>query len=99
PPPPPLWGGGGGAGPPRGRREVAASVRVTAGLMALVYAIVHTDEVAWGSRSTVLALSVAALLLGAFVLIEAKLADHPLVPLRLFRSRSVTGADLVMFCF
>ena len=87
------------AGGPRRRLDVAGSVTVTAGLMALVYAIVHTDEVAWGSRSTVLALSVAALLLGAFVLIEAKLADHPLVPLRLFRSRSVTGADLVMFCF
>jgi EmrB/QacA subfamily drug resistance transporter len=87
------------AGGPRRRLDVAGSVTVTAGLMALVYAIVHTDEVAWRSRSTVLALSVAALLLGAFVLIEAKLADHPLVPLRLFRSRAVTGADAVMFCF
>ena len=35
----------------------------------------------------------------AFVAIEAKVASHPLVPLRLFRVRSVTGANLVMFCF
>ena len=28
-----------------------------------------------------------------------RLADHPLVPLRLFRSRALTGANLVMFCF
>jgi predicted MFS family arabinose efflux permease len=44
-------------------------------------------------------LAAAVVLLGAFVFIEARVASHPLVPLRLFRVRSVTGANLVMFSF
>ncbi len=79
--------------------DIAGSVAVTGGLLSLVYAIVHTDQVSWTSTSTVAALLVSAVLLASFVFIEAKVATHPLVPLRLFRSRSVTGANLVMFCF
>ena len=37
------------------------------------------------------------MLLGAFVLIEARLATHPLMPLRLFKSRSVSGANIAIF--
>ena len=84
---------------PRRRLDLAGSVTVTAGLLALVYAIVHTDQVSWASTSTIVGLSVAAVLLGAFVVIEAKVASHPLVPLRLFRSRALSGANSVMFCF
>jgi MFS family permease len=40
---------------------------------------------------------VAAVLLASFVFIEARLATHPLMPLRLFKSRFVTGANVVMF--
>lgn len=84
---------------PRQRLDIAGSLAVTAGLVALVYAIVNTDRVAWGSTSTLVTLAVAVALLGGFVLIEAKLAQHPLIPLRLFRSRGVTGANLAMLCF
>ena len=84
---------------PRSRLDVAGSVTVTAGLMVLVYAIVHTDQVAWGSPSNLVALAVAAVLLGTFVLIETRLATHPLVPPGLLRSRGVVGANLAMFCF
>jgi predicted MFS family arabinose efflux permease len=84
---------------PRNRLDVAGSVSVTAGLVVLVYAIVHTDVVAWTSTSTLVALALAAALLGSFVVVEARLATHPLIPLRLFRSRGVTGANLAMFCF
>ncbi len=83
---------------PRHRLDVAGSVTVTAGLVVLVYGIVHTDVVSWTSPSTVVTLAVAAVLLGSFVLIEARLASHPLIPLRLFRSRAVTGANASMFC-
>ena len=79
--------------------DVAGSVTVTAGLLALVYTIVHTDQVAWTSQSTLLTGGIALLLLASFVVIEARVATHPLVPLRLFRSRALTGANLVMFCF
>jgi len=72
---------------------------VTAGLLALVYTIVHTDEVSWTSASTLITGAIALVLLAAFVLTEARLASHPLVPLRLFRSRALTFANLVMFSF
>ncbi len=84
---------------PRDRLDVAGAVTVTGALFLLVYAISHTDVVPWGSTSTLVVLAAAVVLLGVFVLIEARVASHPLVPLRLFRVRSVTGANLVMFCF
>src|SRR5581483_4706622 len=84
---------------PRRRLDVAGSITVTAGLLALVYTIVHTDEVSWTSASTLISAAVALVLLGTFVLVETSVADHPLVPLGLFRSRAVTGANLVMFSF
>jgi EmrB/QacA subfamily drug resistance transporter len=83
----------------RRRLDLSGSITVTLGLLALVYTIVHTDQVSWTSSSTLLTGAIAAVLLAAFVLIEAKLAAHPLVPLRLFRSRALTGANAVMFCF
>lgn len=82
----------------RSRLDIAGSLTVTAGLVVLVYAIVHTDEVPWSATSTLVALAIAAVLLASFVVIEARLATHPLIPLRLFRSRGVTGANLAMFC-
>jgi EmrB/QacA subfamily drug resistance transporter len=84
---------------PRHRLDVAGAVTVTGALFLLVYAISHTDVVSWGSTSTLLVLAASVALLGAFVLIEARVASHPLIPLRLFLVRSVTGANLVMFCF
>jgi EmrB/QacA subfamily drug resistance transporter len=83
----------------RRRLDVAGSITVTVGLLALVYTIVHTDQVSWTSSSTFLTGAIAVALLAAFGVIESKLADHPLVPLRLFRSRALTSANLVMFCF
>jgi EmrB/QacA subfamily drug resistance transporter len=84
---------------PRRHLDVAGSITVTAGLMALVYTVVHTDQVAWTSSSTLITGAIAVVLLAVFVIIEARLAEHPLVPLRLFRSRALTGANLAMFCF
>jgi len=84
---------------PRRRLDLAGAVTVTGALFLLVYAISHTDQVPWTATSTLLVLAASAVLLLAFVLVEARMASHPLVPLRLFRVRSVTGANLVMFCF
>jgi EmrB/QacA subfamily drug resistance transporter len=89
-----------------GRRDVAArrsfdlagALTVTAGLVVLTYGIVETDVHGWGSSRTLVTLALGAALLGTFVLIEGRLADAPLVPLRIFRSRPVTGANLVVFC-
>ncbi|MGA8372551.1 MAG: MFS transporter [Acidimicrobiales bacterium] len=81
----------------RQRLDIAGSLTVTAGLIVLVYGIVSTDRHAWGSPQTIITLVVAAVLLASFVFIEARLATHPLMPLRLFKSRFVTGANVVMF--
>jgi len=81
----------------RGRLDVAGAVTVTAGLGALVYAIVGTQTHPWGSARTLWLLFAAAVLLAAFAVIELRLARAPLMPFGLLRSRSVSGANTVMF--
>jgi EmrB/QacA subfamily drug resistance transporter len=73
----------------------AGSLTVTGGLLALVYGVVSTDEHSWGSGVVLSSMIVGVALLALFVLIESK-HPHPLVPLRLFRSRALTGANLIM---
>jgi EmrB/QacA subfamily drug resistance transporter len=80
-----------GAG--RSALDLPGAITVTGGLALLVYAIVGTDTRPWGSPTTLLCLLGAAILLGSFVVIEAKLASHPLVPLGVFRSRSLSVAN------
>jgi EmrB/QacA subfamily drug resistance transporter len=78
------------------RLDVMGAVAVTAGLGALVWAVVGTDVHPWGSAATLWPLGIAAVLLIAFVGIELRVATTPLVPFGLFRSRALTGANLVM---
>ena len=77
--------------------DIGGAITVTAGLGALIFAIVGTDTHAWGSSYTLSILAVAAVLLAIFAFIELKVASTPLVPFRLFRSRSVSGSNFVMF--
>ena len=77
------------------RLDIAGAIAVTAGLGTFIYAIVGTNTHPWTSARTLGTLGVAALLLAAFGVIE-RFAATPLVPFRLFKSRSVTGANLVM---
>ncbi|MCW2523757.1 MAG: hypothetical protein JWO63_2092 [Frankiales bacterium] len=71
------------------------SLTVTGGLVALVYGIVETDSHSWGSPLVVICLLVGIALIVAFAFVESR-HPHPLVPLRLFRSRALTGANLIM---
>jgi len=73
----------------------AGALTVTGGLVALVYGIVSTDTHSWGSPSVISYLVIGALLVGVFLVVESR-HRHPLVPLRLFRSRALTGANLIM---
>jgi EmrB/QacA subfamily drug resistance transporter len=73
----------------------AGAVTVTGGLVALVYGIVSTDSHPWGSPLVLSSLIVGAVLIGLFVWVESR-HRHPLAPLRLFRSRALTGANLIM---
>ncbi len=73
--------------------DVPGALTVTGGLALLVYAIVGTDTRPWGSATTLLTLLGAAILLGAFAFIESRVASHPLVPLGVFRMRSLSVAN------
>ncbi|HUB71244.1 MAG TPA: MFS transporter [Acidimicrobiales bacterium] len=76
--------------------DFGGAITVTAGLGVFIYAIVGTGTHAWLSGYTLSLLAVAAVLLVAFVYLQLKVVARPLVPFRLFRSRSVTGANIVM---
>jgi len=78
--------------------DFAGALTVTAGLITLSYAIVGTEQHGWGSQRTLGVAAVGIALLATFLLIEARIATAPLVPLRLFRSRSLSGASLVVAC-
>jgi EmrB/QacA subfamily drug resistance transporter len=76
--------------------DLAGAVTVTAGLIALVYGIVRSNESGWGSAEVVGFLALAAVLLAAFVVIERRSAE-PLVRLSIFSVRTVRGANAAMF--
>jgi EmrB/QacA subfamily drug resistance transporter len=71
------------------------ALAITGGLSLVVYGIVSTDEHGWGSVDVLVPLLVGLVLIAAFVFIEAH-HRSPLAPLRLFKSRSLVGANLVM---
>jgi EmrB/QacA subfamily drug resistance transporter len=75
--------------------DIPGAVLITSALMVGVYTIVKpAAENGWGASQTLLLGALSLLLLGAFVLREAT-ARNPLIPLRIFRSRNVTGANLI----
>ena len=74
--------------------DVAGAVLVTGALMLAVYTIVGAADHGWGSAHTLGLGAAAAGLLAAFVVREARAAS-PLVPLRVFRSRTLAAANLI----
>jgi EmrB/QacA subfamily drug resistance transporter len=74
--------------------DTAGAVSVTAGLSLLVYAIVDANDAGWGSTQTLGLLALSAALLAAFIAIELR-SQAPLVPFRIFRLRTLTGANTV----
>jgi EmrB/QacA subfamily drug resistance transporter len=78
----------------QGRLDVWGAITVTSALMIAVYAIVNGNEKGWTSLQTLGLLAVAAGILGVFLIIESRIAA-PLVPLRLFRKRNLSTANVV----
>jgi EmrB/QacA subfamily drug resistance transporter len=72
--------------------DIAGATSVTAGLMLLVYALTRTATSGWGDATTLAFLAGSALLLAAFIAIELRSAA-PLLPLRIFRQRSLAAAN------
>ena len=75
--------------------DVPGATSITAGLMLLVYATTRATTDGWGSGSTLALLGGAAALVLAFVAIELR-SPWPLLPLRIFRRRSLTAANAAM---
>jgi EmrB/QacA subfamily drug resistance transporter len=74
--------------------DIAGAATVTAGLSLLVYALVDANNAGWGSVRTIGLLALSAVLLVGFVVIERR-TPSPLVPFRIFRLRTLTGANIV----
>src|SRR5205823_13592514 len=69
---------------------------VTGALVMLVYAISQAPAVGWTATRTLAMLAASAVLLAAFLVTEAR-AEAPLLPLRLFRLKTLAGSNMVGF--
>jgi EmrB/QacA subfamily drug resistance transporter len=76
------------------RLDVAGAITITVSLLLAVYAVVNGNETGWTSGETLGLLAAAAVLFALFVAIEARVPS-PLVPLGLFRLRSVVTTNIV----
>jgi EmrB/QacA subfamily drug resistance transporter len=72
--------------------DIIGAVLITGGLMLGVYTILEVSENGWGSTQTLVLGAISLAMETAFVLRQARIAN-PLMPLRLFRSRNVSGAN------
>ncbi len=76
--------------------DFAGAATVTGGLMLLVYAMTRATEIGWGTGETIGLLAASAALILAFVAIELR-SRAPLLPMRIFRLRTLTGANVTAF--
>jgi EmrB/QacA subfamily drug resistance transporter len=73
--------------------DFAGAASITAGLMLLVYAMTRATQHGWGTSATIGLLAGAAVLIAAFFAIELR-SKAPLLPLRIFRLRTLSGANV-----
>jgi len=76
--------------------DLAGALAATIGLSLLVLGIVRTDVTGWGAASTIGLMASGVALLAAFVAIEGWFAKAPLMPLRIWHSRTLSAANLVV---
>jgi EmrB/QacA subfamily drug resistance transporter len=72
--------------------DIAGALTVTAGIALLVYAVSNAPVHGWGSGWVLSRLVISAVLIVAFLVIEAR-AKEPLMPFSIFRIRTVAGAN------
>ena len=75
------------------RLDVMGAASITGGLMLLVYGLTRAAETSWTSTQPVIFLGASVALIALFVVIEARTAA-PLLPLRMFRMRTLTASNL-----
>ncbi|NUP77719.1 MAG: MFS transporter, partial [Nonomuraea sp.] len=77
--------------------DLAGAVTGTAGLAALIYGIMSSTDHGWASAQVLGPVVAGLLLLAVFVVVEARFAAHPMMPLRLLRIRGVaTGSGMLL---
>ncbi|WP_210407125.1 MFS transporter [Prauserella flavalba] len=80
----------------RRRLDVAGAALATAGLASLTYGIAQARTYGWSAPVTIGALTAGAVAVALFVMVEARFARAPLIPLRLFRSRALSAGNVAM---
>jgi len=78
----------------RRRLDVLGALVGTAALTSLVYGVIRAGTHGWGDPASTGALVAAAVLIGAFVVVELR-SKEPMLPLHLLRHRTRLGAYLV----
>jgi EmrB/QacA subfamily drug resistance transporter len=85
-----------------GRFDLPGAITGTLGLASLVYGLSSAATTAngvshWGDTKVLVSLAAAVVLLLSFVFIESR-SKHALLPLRIFRDRDRSGANLILLC-
>ncbi|MEU8136807.1 MFS transporter [Streptodolium elevatio] len=83
---------------PRRSFDLPGALTATAGITLLVYVLVEAPAAGWTSATILVSAALAVVLLAGFAFIESRTAD-PLMPLRLFRNRSLAAATMITFVF
>jgi EmrB/QacA subfamily drug resistance transporter len=78
------------------RVDWLGAILAAAGLGALVYGLIKSSQVGFGDRSVMVVLTIAIAILILFLFVESRLAQ-PMLPLKLFRSQTFAGTNLLTF--
>lgn len=81
----------------RRRLDLPGALTATLGIGALTYGLSEVATHGWTGPAVLTALIAAAVLLTVFVVVESK-SRHPLIPLEIFRLRTVSIGNLLIFC-
>ena len=81
---------------PATRLDLPAAALVSTGAIAIVWGLIRSGDVGWGSAQVVASLIGGVILVAAFLAWEWRATD-PMLPLRLFGSRSFAAANLTGF--
>jgi EmrB/QacA subfamily drug resistance transporter len=73
--------------------DIAGAASITGGLMLLVYALTRAAQHGWATATTIGLLSAAAVLIASFFVIEYR-SSAPLLPLQIFRLRTLTASNI-----
>jgi predicted MFS family arabinose efflux permease len=76
--------------------DIGGATTITTSLALLVYAISKAPADGWSSARTIGLLVASVVLLLAFIAIETRQSD-PMMPFRIFRTKTVTGANVAGF--